>query len=626
MPFLENVTRGRGIPRERLEEVGEHYHLFGGRSPINDLNRDLLAAVRADLAGAGIDLPGLLGQPQLGPLPHRRARRDARRRRHPGRVLRDQRLLVVVELPAVPREPVRRRRAARRRARRGWTSCGTTSTTPGSSSRWSTRSSRRSPSCPTTSGEGAHLVFVTHSIPVGDERRAAGPTAAPTSRQHLDVAAAVAARVAAETGHAPRPRRSSTARARGRRRCRGSSRTSTTTSTRAGRRRARRAWCWSRSGSSPTTWRSSTTSTPRRSRPPRELELPAVRAATPQGDPRFVAMVRDLLLERAAAERGEPVDAAERRRRSGRCGTSARWAAAPTRAATGRRCAGADSMSERAARRRASTPPGPPPRSSGDRSRGEVTVAATKSSDVDVVTEADRAAERLIRERIAGSPPRRRVPGRGGRRRAGLHRRALGRRPDRRHRQLPLRPPAVRRVDRRRGRRRGGRRRGPQRRDRASSSRRTPTRTASCASRRDGEPIRVRATAPLAQRLVSTGFGYDARPARAARPRALVRLLPQVRDIRRLGSCALDLCHVAEGTLDGYVEEGVNLWDHAAGGAGRAGRRGHGRGHHRGRRRHAWCCARPADGFDELRTAVAAAGYLAAPAAEETWTTPADRE
>ena len=46
MPFLENVTRGRGIPRERLEEVGEHYHLFGGRSPINDLNRALLDAIR----------------------------------------------------------------------------------------------------------------------------------------------------------------------------------------------------------------------------------------------------------------------------------------------------------------------------------------------------------------------------------------------------------------------------------------------------------------------------------------------------------------------------------------------------------------------------------------------------
>ncbi|MBZ5733738.1 ferrochelatase [Nocardioides sp. TRM66260-LWL] len=57
VPFLENVTRGRGIPRERLEEVGEHYFLFGGRSPINDQNREFLAALRADFAEHGLDLP-----------------------------------------------------------------------------------------------------------------------------------------------------------------------------------------------------------------------------------------------------------------------------------------------------------------------------------------------------------------------------------------------------------------------------------------------------------------------------------------------------------------------------------------------------------------------------------------
>lgn len=57
VPFLENVTRGRGIPRERLEEVGEHYYQFGGRSPINDLNRALRQAVEEDLRGRGIDLP-----------------------------------------------------------------------------------------------------------------------------------------------------------------------------------------------------------------------------------------------------------------------------------------------------------------------------------------------------------------------------------------------------------------------------------------------------------------------------------------------------------------------------------------------------------------------------------------
>ena len=47
MPFLENVTRGRGIPRERLADVAHHYDDFGGRSPINDQCRELLAALRA---------------------------------------------------------------------------------------------------------------------------------------------------------------------------------------------------------------------------------------------------------------------------------------------------------------------------------------------------------------------------------------------------------------------------------------------------------------------------------------------------------------------------------------------------------------------------------------------------
>ncbi len=57
VPFLENVTRGRGIPRERLEEVGEHYFLFGGRSPINDQNRQFIAAIEEDFRTSGLDLP-----------------------------------------------------------------------------------------------------------------------------------------------------------------------------------------------------------------------------------------------------------------------------------------------------------------------------------------------------------------------------------------------------------------------------------------------------------------------------------------------------------------------------------------------------------------------------------------
>jgi ferrochelatase len=57
LPFLENVTRGRNIPRERLLEVAEHYYHFGGKSPINDQNRALIAALRDELNAAGIKLP-----------------------------------------------------------------------------------------------------------------------------------------------------------------------------------------------------------------------------------------------------------------------------------------------------------------------------------------------------------------------------------------------------------------------------------------------------------------------------------------------------------------------------------------------------------------------------------------
>jgi protoporphyrin/coproporphyrin ferrochelatase len=57
MPFLENVTRGRGIPPERLASVAEHYYAFGGVSPINQQCRDLLSAIRADFAASGLSLP-----------------------------------------------------------------------------------------------------------------------------------------------------------------------------------------------------------------------------------------------------------------------------------------------------------------------------------------------------------------------------------------------------------------------------------------------------------------------------------------------------------------------------------------------------------------------------------------
>lgn len=57
LPFMRNVTRGKGIPEQRLVEVSQHYALFGGRSPINDQNRALLAALRGELDARGLDIP-----------------------------------------------------------------------------------------------------------------------------------------------------------------------------------------------------------------------------------------------------------------------------------------------------------------------------------------------------------------------------------------------------------------------------------------------------------------------------------------------------------------------------------------------------------------------------------------
>jgi myo-inositol-1(or 4)-monophosphatase len=75
--------------------------------------------------------------------------------------------------------------------------------------------------------------------------------------------------------------------------------------------------------------------------------------------------------------------------------------------------------------------------------------------------------------------------------------------------------------------------------------------------------LRARDSFDLSAALVATGFGYEA-GVREVQARAAAALLPQVRDIRRIGSCALDICAVAQGAVDAYVESGPNLWDHAA--------------------------------------------------------------
>ena len=80
----------------------------------------------------------------------------------------------------------------------------------------------------------------------------------------------------------------------------------------------------------------------------------------------------------------------------------------------------------------------------------------------------------------------------------------------------------------------------------------------------DGVPIRVNPPRPLAESLVGTGFGYRTER-RRGQARVVAALLPEVRDIRRMGSAALDLCAVASGSLDVFYERGLQPWDLAAG-------------------------------------------------------------
>lgn len=76
-------------------------------------------------------------------------------------------------------------------------------------------------------------------------------------------------------------------------------------------------------------------------------------------------------------------------------------------------------------------------------------------------------------------------------------------------------------------------------------------------------PLRCSAADDLGMALVGTGFSYSAEQ-RARQAQVLTQLLPTVRDLRRFGSCALDLCMVAAGQLDAYYEDGVHVWDWAA--------------------------------------------------------------
>jgi len=239
-----------------------------------------------------------------------------------------------------------------------------------------------------------------------------------------------------------------------------------------------------------------------------------------------------------------------------------------------------------------------------ERALGHVTVAATKSSDVDVVTEADRASEALIRAHLSAARPGDGflgeegddVPSRTGVRWIvdpidgtvnflyGIPQYAIS---------IAARigdeVVAGVVVDVVKGE--------------------TFTATRGGGAHLDGRAIAVRDVVPLAQRLVITGFSYE-RDTRMAQAAAVHELLGRVRDVRRLGSAALDLCYVGCGRADAYVEEGLNEWDLAAGGlvAEESGARLAVRPGVGGKQ---CAIASPAGGYEEFVAAVEDCGFLA---------------
>lgn len=300
IPFLENVTRGRGIPAERLAEVGEHYFLFGGKSPINDQNREFIAALESDLSGAGIDLPVYWGNRNWAPYltdTIRQMRDDGVTRvacfvtsaysSYSGcRQYRENLADAVAAVEGAPR--LDRLRAYFNHP--GFVEPVVDSTLTALAD------------LPDVARETAHLVFVTHSIPQ-KMNDGSGPQGRAYVEQHHSVMEEVVERIRRETGRRPGHDL---------------------------------VYC-SRSGAPHTPWLEPDVNDHLEALSERggeavvivpvgfvsdhmeviydldteamataeKLGMRAVRAATPGIDPRFVAMVRDLLLERAATERDE---------------------------------------------------------------------------------------------------------------------------------------------------------------------------------------------------------------------------------------------------------------------------------------------------------------------------------
>lgn len=200
-------------------------------------------------------------------------------------------------------------------------------------------------------------------------------------------------------------------------------------------------------------------------------------------------------------------------------------------------------------------------------------VVATKSSPTDVVTEADRAAENLIRQQIGAVRPGDRLLGEEGGESVLGSGPAPGA-PEVRWIVDPLdgtvnylygRPDwavsIAAEVDREVV---AGVVLVPRRGEMFQATAGGGAWLATGGSGPGGTPLACNTGVSLEQALVATGFGYAA-ARRSVQGEIVAHILPRVRDIRRGGSCAVDLCAVASGAADAYYERGVNLWDFAAG-------------------------------------------------------------
>ncbi|KAE8762108.1 ferrochelatase [Georgenia thermotolerans] len=202
VPFLRNVTHGRGIPDERLEEVGEHYYHFGGRSPINDQNKALLAALREELDRRGLDLPVAWGNRNWDPY-----LTDALRDLHAGGA---RRVLTIVTSAYASYSGCRQYReniadSLARLAGEGIDldvdKIRAYFNHPGfvdANVDAVVAAYERLGAAP---GPDAPLVFVTHSIPTTMEVASGTETTGSYSIQHLDVAALIAKAAGERLGH-----------------------------------------------------------------------------------------------------------------------------------------------------------------------------------------------------------------------------------------------------------------------------------------------------------------------------------------------------------------------------------------------------------------------------------------